>query len=599
MTEQKPHLLKPSKSKPFPSVFYFLDTETELTDIGHKTKLHSLKMGVCQRYDRKGDNQLMMKDEIIIQDKSEFIDWFTSQQKQKSHVYLIAHNITYDATILDLFREFPKVGYKLQSLYSKGQVTILRWKHGSIKVTMIDNGNIFSGKLERWGKIFNIPKIEIDFDTCSYDELVSYCKRDVEIMVRAWSEWIKFLHEHDCGGFRETVGGTAFNTFRHKYMQRDLYVHKEYDVLELERKAYHGGRVEVFNQGIQWTDNYYYVDVNSMYPYIMRNYKVPIGLQGYSKSLGIKRLINYLDRYSIVADVTINVDEPAFVSSYNGHVCYPLGKFRTSLTTHEIEYCLMNGWLEKLHAFAWYKSDYIFTEYVDDFYNLRTKYRSVNNTGFAEICKLFMNTLYGKFAQTGISQSIVGRSAYDEIWHMPVIDAQTGKRYYQTALGGNIIEDKKEGESFHSMPAIAAHITANARLYLYQLMKQSGLENVFYCDTDSLIVNQLGYYNLENHLDDSQLGKLKIELSSDWLVVNAPKDYAMQGRSKVKGIRDNAIKLNDSTFEQEQWTKLAGLIRDGFENGYTSKTIEKHQNRIIYSGVVTQSGRVLPFTLKG
>jgi hypothetical protein len=180
---------------------------------------------------------------------------------------------------------------------------------------------------------------------------------------------------------------------------------------------------------------------------------------------------------------------------------------------------------------------------------------------------------------------------------MPILNAQTGKHGIITSLGGSIYETQPEGESYHSMPVIAAHVTANARLYLWSLIEKAGRENVFYCDTDSLIVNRMGYYNLESEIQENTLGKLKIETQSPYLIVNAPKDYEMSDRRKIKGIRANAQQLDDNTFLQEQWVKLAGLIRQGFENGYTSKEITKHQERVIYSGVVTETGRIDPFHL--
>ena len=120
---------------------------------------------------------------------------------------------------------------------------------------------------------------------------------------------------------------------------------------------------------------------------------------------------------------------------------------------------------------------------------------------------------------------------------------------------------------------------------------------MYYCDTDSLIVNHMGYYNLEHMIDENKLGMLKVETHSPWLIVNAPKDYEMEGRKKIKGIRNNALDMGDGKYIQEQWVKLAGLIRQGFANGYTSKEITKQQQRIIHSGVVTETGKIEPFRL--
>ncbi len=406
-----------------------------------------------------------------------------------------------------------------------------------------------------------------------------------------------FIQSNDCGGFRETVGSTAFQTWRHKYMKSPLYVHKNKRVLTLEREGYHGGRVEAFHQGSLWTDHYYYLDINNMYGYVMQNFSYPDGLQGHTDKLSLRRMISYLERYAIMARVTVNVDEPAFISKVNGFAAYPLGRFTTVLTTHELRYALQNGWLEQVHEFSWYSKSSLFRDFVSDFYALRLKYRDEANTGFEAICKLIINSLYGKFGQTGINQKVIGRSDPDIIYHMPVLHAQTGEKFYQTSVGGVIYEEHRIGESYNAIPVIAAHVTANARLYLLSLIKKAGFENVYYCDTDSLIVNSTGYYLLESEIEPNTLGKLKIETQSGWLRVNAPKDYEMSERRKIKGIRVNAQQIDENTFLQEQWAKLAGLIREGFENGYTSKEIIKHQERVIHSGVVLRSGRIVPYLL--
>ncbi|GAF92934.1 unnamed protein product, partial [marine sediment metagenome] len=49
-------------------------------------------------------------------------------------------------------------------------------------------------------------------------------------------------------------------------------------------------------------------------------------------------------------------------------------------------------------------------------------------------------------------------------------------------LLGEIFELVGYGECFNSFPAIAAEVSAYARMYLYKLMKQAKFENVFYCD---------------------------------------------------------------------------------------------------------------------
>ncbi|GAI51205.1 unnamed protein product, partial [marine sediment metagenome] len=86
-------------------------------------------------------------------------------------------------------------------------------------------------------------------------------------------------------------------------------------------------------------------------------------------------------------------------------------------------------------------------------------------------------------------------------------------------------------ESFNSFPAISSEVAAYARLYLWELMKQAGEGNYFYCDTDSLFVNESGLYNLGDKLNNTELGGLKIIEKMDWVDIRGLKDYTT-GRKK-------------------------------------------------------------------
>lgn len=592
-----PHVLEPTKDAPLPTRIIFLDTESHLTPGDHRTTVHDLKLGIAQLHNREGVNDLRMTSESVFTQAGDFFNWIGQKCTGNKTFYLVAHNIVYDLAILNGFRELPRLGFTMVSLYSKGQVSIIRWKKDKTRIICVDNGNFFGGTLQRWGDIFEVPKIKINFATCTFDELTVYCRRDVEIMVKSWQTWFRFLTEHDCGGFKITVGSTAFNTWRHAHVKDRVYVHKFEQVLALERESYHGGRVECFYQGHQDNGPFYYVDINNMYGHIMRQGSFPIGVQGYSRKLPIKRMIQYLGRYNVIARVTVNVDLPAFVKKVNGFTAYPLGRFDVTLTTEELKLALSHGWIEKLHAMSWYRSGNIYQTYVDQFYSLRMMYRQQGNKGFETICKLLINSLYGKFGQTGLRQEIIGEADLDEIWSIPVIHIDKEIRSRQVAIGGIIYEEFHEGESYHAMPAIASHVTANARLYLFDLIQQAGRENTFYCDTDSLIVDQTGYDRIEGMISQDQIGKLKIELQSDYLTIHAPKEYEMSGRKRIKGIKKNAIEIAPGVFEQEQWPRLAGMIRSGMPEVYATATIQKHHSRRIRSGTVRASGWVDPFHL--
>jgi hypothetical protein len=112
-----------------------------------------------------------------------------------------------------------------------------------------------------------------------------------------------------------------------------------------------------------------------------------------------------------------------------------------------------------------------------------------------------------------------------------------------------------------------------------------------------LIVNRSGYDNLVTLISENEIGKLKVEICSPSVKIFAAKEYQMGDRTRLKGIRPSAIEKEPGIYIQEQWPKLAGMIRNGMPDEYITRTIEKQQARRVRSGVVLPSGRVEPFQL--
>jgi hypothetical protein len=141
-----------------------------------------------------------------------------------------------------------------------------------------------------------------------------------------------------------------------------------------------------------------------------------------------------------------------------------------------------------------------------------------------------------------------------------------------------------------------SHVTANARLYLYDTILRAGTEHCYYCDTDSIICDQKGLDALKPLLDNSRLGLWKIEGIADSLSITAPKHYRFGDKVVMKGIRKNAEKLGPHTYKQEVWPGFNSMLAQGKEEYYTLSQI-KVLSPTIKSGKVQTDGWITPFVL--
>lgn len=595
--QRRAHRLKANRNSEKPRQFIFFDTETTPVADADDRVCHHLKLGVACYWRREDSHYRERVEWFTFTDPGGFWEWALSKVRKKSKLYLISHNLDFDLAVTQGYRRMRESGFKLLKFWEKPPARLLVWNDGNRTVCGMDNGNYFRGSLEEIGQSVGLEKLSVDFAACTDEELEIYCKRDVEILLYLWQKWLAFAEENDLGNFMPTLAGQAFTAFRHRFMTHDIMIHDREDVSFLERQAYSGGRVECFFLGRKDGGRFYYLDINSMYPYVMRNNEYPVKLIGYRKDVGVDLLEKYLRDYCLVAKVRVKTSVALFPVKQDGKVFYPVGEFDCCLSTPEIREALSRCEVLKVYEVAVYEKANIFREYVDFFYAKRLEAKSRGDKVFSFFFKIMLNSLYGKFGQKSSEWEVIGECDPDTVQVMKVVDAEDG-RVYTVRMHNGIVERKvNPGEAYNSFPAIAAHVTAYARVYLWSLVEIAGVEHVYYIDTDSLFVDETGYYNLNAYLDDAELGLLKLEKTGDYIEVRAPKDYTFGKDVKHKGIRKNAEQVDVNRFVQDKWLGFASRLRLGNLDTYYVVKQEKSLSWRYTKGIVGKEGWVKPFCL--
>jgi len=594
---RKAHVLKGNRKSSFPVRVIFFDTETEPISISDDAVEHKFKLGWACYWERRKKRGKDTVEWYEITDPETFWEWVDSKVHKNTRVYLVAHNIDFDLGVLQGYDAILKRGYKLIKSWERGLARFFKWKREKETLVGIDNNNIFPGKLENLGKSLNLPKLQVDFDKTSREALSVYCKRDVEIMLKAWQRWIEFCQSEDLGCFGYTIAGQSFNAFRHRFMKDKIYIHNHEEALKLERSCYKGGRCEAFYIGIPEEEEFFYLDVNSMYPSVMIKEKYPVKLVHYERNCSLSFLKEKVKDYLVCAHVRVKIDFPAFPVKVKEKTFYPVGEFDCFLSTPEILFALRRGKILKVYSVAFYEGREIFSDYVRYFYSRRLEAKERGDKTQQYFFKLMLNSLYGKFGQKSVGWEKIGECDPSIEEYETVVDSGTGKRYTIRKHNGIIEQTKQPEESFNSFPAIAAHVTAYARMYLFSLIEMAGIENVFYTDTDSLITNRRGYENLKSMIDPKELGKLKLEARTDYLEIRGAKDYIFGDIVKVKGVRSCAVKVAANVFIQEKWCGFSTRLREGKLNTYIVKKQKKTLRREYAKGKIGERGRVMPWKL--
>jgi len=589
------HIIKDNKTLQYPSHFMFFDTETKEHQISPDEYEHKLYLGVAAYWHwRRNRNKDDIDYKVFYKD-NEFWDFVLSKLHKKSSLYLIAHNISFDFKVLKGFKALKDKGFKLKKLIINGLTNIWVWSKDDKTIVCLDNMNYFRASLKQLGNDLDMPKLDMPAQKDSAQVWIKYCKRDVDILLKAWQLWLKFLRDNDLGTFGKTLASQALNAYRHRFMDTPVYIHNDKKALNIEREAYHGGRTECFFIGKLTDDEYYNLDVNSMYPYVMLSNEYPYKLKTYISKPSVEHLKQLLKKYCVIAKVAIKTPAPVYSYKYNNRLIFPTGKFYTTLTTRELDYALIHNHIVKvLYAVVYHRAN-LFSEYVKFFYSKRLDYRLEGNKSFAYLCKLMLNSLYGKFGQKNEVYEMIDYNPEYEDGYETQIEAKTGKILKFRCIAGRVEEFKGFTESFNSFPAIPAHITADARMLLWSYIDKAGKKNCYYCDTDSLFVNRIGYQRLKYWINDTRLGDLSVVDTADSLEIRGLKDYTFNTYNKIKGIRKDAKKLSDNTYEQLQFEGIRSALRNKRLNKMVVKKISKTIKRDYLKGQLTPSGWIKPF----
>lgn len=328
------------------------------------------------------------------------------------------------------------------------------------------------------------------------DEIISYLKTDC---IALYELVTAFITEF---GNVLTVGSAAMQEIkqRHTFACAD----QDYDH-EIRKQFYFGGRVQCFQTGIIPGPITVY-DVNSMYPYVMRDYKHPTG----NRYMITEHILP--STFFIVAEGKNN---GAFCERTDTGITFAKNNGVFGTTIHEWNIAEHFGLFKPsriLKTYSWYESA-TFEAFVSHFYDARQKAHASGDKIHKLFYKYILNAGYGKFAQNPenfFDWRITGMEALPHpwipaaiehgkfiLWKKPIRDL----RYYNVATG--------------------ASITGAARSVLLTALHHA--KGLAYCDTDSIIATNLPQTNINS----TQLGAWKNEGTFSSAAIAGKKLYGL------------------------------------------------------------------------
>lgn len=467
------------------------------------------------------------------------------------------------------------------------------------RLVFVDLGNWFSLPLDDLAKGCRIERIQKPSNADNIRQWERRCAADCEIVFMTFAELLNWTRREDMGMFRYTAAAQAMAAFRHRYMEHDILIHDNMDVKTLERQSYYGGRTEVFKLGTI-SENCHHLDVNSLFPGVMRVCNVPFMLDQYELCKDWSSDFAGIDWANSIAQVELHTQSAVYPYRTEGLTLYPTGTFRTVLAGQELEHAANNGHILAFKGIARYRTAVLFRPFVDGLYDMRQAYKRSGNVLYDLFTKRVMNSLYGKFGQksprwVNVPKTMAGLPWTR--WHEK--DSETGQRVEYRSVGWQIQRQTNGEEIEGSFIAISAFITAAARRYMDWLRWIAGLDNIYYQGVDSLIVNSEGYKRLKDsgYVSDDEIGKLRLQLSFNTGQIYGCNDYRIGTKTVVSG-RSTDYEIDESGAILQRKYSAVPYLFNGRCVDTVSEFIEPWERQSTYrKGRVDDTGRVHPFCL--
>jgi len=403
---------------------------------------------------------------------------------------------------------------------------VFRRKRIQRTVEFRDSAKIFRSSLRELGEMVGLEKGSDALTPGMSREIMEYCVQDCRIAGRAMIQYLNLIRRETFGRSKKgymTSASTAYNLWIDRCMTVHGMTEGTYSMKlpknghpEWLRECYKGA-TPLMDPKVKWKllEDVHVFDVNSMYPFMMANARLPYGAPENVSKKELYAANFWLRGYCWCAKAEIHgyVKEghrPCFMtkeknehgeiveSVLDGVYCITDTDLKLIDENYDIDYFDLRG------CYKYKLCQGVPKSFIEDWYKRKTESKKSNRSMY-EFSKIILNSLYGKF---GTNPEFTAYEYYlKEDGSMGVretCEEESGKKGMAASLG-------------YYLPW-AVWITASGRYYLQKAINAVGWDHVAYTDTDSIHIHGMTREEAEERLhragfgtDPKKLGDFKYE----------------------------------------------------------------------------------------
>lgn len=454
-------------------------------------------------------------------------DFFKHIEKNNGCYYF--HNLKFDSSFI--FQYLLQNGFKFlksdekavnksfktcyteQSQIYNIKIYFKVYKKSAKKVVIYDSLKLIPFSVENIAKFFDVDVKKLNIDYNKKREIgyklnlneIAYIRNDVYIVAKALRDLFNMSID------KMTIASSAMSFFKKSFNNFDKFFPKlELNIDKAIRVAYKGGFTflnDIYKDRI--IENGIVLDVNSLYPYVMREFDYPIGEPIYYEGEYVQddKCPLYIQIFECEFEIkkdkipciqikhSLYFRENEYLKSSGGDSVV-LGLTNIDLKLFFEQYNVKN--IKYLYGFKFHSYKGIFKNYIDYWSNLKIEAVKNKNIVLKTISKLMLNSLYGKFG-TQLEGRLKEPYLEDGVLKFKLLEKTEKMGYYIPVA------------CFVTSYARRITIETSQKIQDYSI-KKYGVSKYVYSDTDSIhtllnVDECLQFLNI----DDSKLGFWKIE----------------------------------------------------------------------------------------
>ena len=397
-----------------------------------------------------------------------------------------------------------------------------------------------------------------------------------------------------------TTSSLAFAIYRSFSMPKDKIPKILGTLHHTLKRSFYGGITETYTSR-GWDINSY--DVNSLYPFTMRNFPMPTGKPQHFVGDPYRFSKDPFGFFKVKITAPLSLNKPFIPTRIKTkddgmRTIYPVGTWEGWYFSEELKNGLKYGYRFDVVEGYLFEKGYIFNEYIDELYDMKSQLDSSHPMYY--VSKLLMNGLFGRFGLNPENRVVLivtpeeSEKIIAEQKNVEITPLESGK----VIISYMVDEEEGLGNTNISV-IISSAIAAYSRIHMsHYLTKYDSF--IHYIDTDGIKVNcKLS----SDEVDNKELGKMKYEFNLTEALFPAPKFYGGKLSTDYKGYSKEMVKvkglknpipycivkfvINKETkliLNQEKWTRNIAestiLVK---ETPYTLSLTENKRNFVFDS----------------